>query len=68
MPTCRFAAHRPRNVQAQEESSELLNRSIQLLGLEPRVHVIHGDLRDEGTEPKQTRSGSLFRECLLAQA
>eukprot|EP00439_Symbiodinium_sp_Y106_P032803 s5686_g3.t3 len=35
-------------LEAQEESSELLNRSIQLLGLEPRVHVIHGDLRDEG--------------------
>ncbi|CAE7507863.1 ddaD [Symbiodinium sp. CCMP2592] len=35
-------------LEAQEESSELLNRSVRLLGLEPRVRVIHGDLRDEG--------------------
>ncbi|CAE7303561.1 TOP2 [Symbiodinium natans] len=35
-------------VEAQEESTELMNRSVQLLGLQPRVRIIHGDLRDEG--------------------
>ncbi|CAE7556088.1 unnamed protein product, partial [Symbiodinium pilosum] len=35
-------------VEAQEESTELLNRTVGLLELQPRVRVLQGDLRDEG--------------------
>lgn len=35
------------SLEAQEESVELLNRTVTLLGLEEKVQVVHGDLRNE---------------------
>lgn len=42
-------------IEAQEESAALARRSVALNGLEDRVQIVHGDLRDTGVLPIESK-------------